>query len=224
MPHRIRECGLFPPEDIIRQNPLPLKGVAQEIFSLAVPVYLHLRGKVHHILYKIKIAEWHPCFQGIDRDASIRPKHIVHMQLPDSFLRLLLERLGGGCEVSVFVPEQLVGNFPGKEDSDVRPLVDGLADQIHPHAGTDGGDVVGSENLDDLFQRTDDLIGGHVNLGMVGSEEIRHLPCVFEVDGVLAHADGEGADRRCALPGRDGANQGGIQPAGKEKAYLDIGD
>ena len=69
------------------------------------------------------------------------------------FWALLLEGVGGGGEVGVLVAEQLVGNFAGQQHADVGLLVDGLAQQVHAHAGTDGGDVPGAQQPDDLFQR-----------------------------------------------------------------------
>ena len=73
---------------------------------------------------------------------------------------LLLERLGGGGEVRVLVAEQLVGDLAGQQHPDVGVLVDGLAAQVHAHAGPDGGDVVGAQQGDDLLQRVQHLARG----------------------------------------------------------------
>ena len=53
---------------------------------------------------------------------------------------------------------------------------------------------------------------------MVAADIVGHHPGVFQVDGVHIHADGEGADRFAERFPGDGADQGGIQTAGKEEA------
>ncbi|MPM71373.1 hypothetical protein SDC9_118338 [bioreactor metagenome] len=52
---------------------------------------------------------------------------------------------------------------------------------------------------------------------MVCADEVRDLPGILEVDGVLIHADGKGADFFAKDHGADGAHQRGIQSAGEEK-------
>ena len=61
------------------------------------------------------------------------------------------------------------------------------------------------------------------DLGVVGVEIVGNLAGVFQVDGVHVHADGKGADGLFQLPGRNGADQAGIQPAGEQKAQRRIG-
>ena len=58
---------------------------------------------------------------------------------------------------------------------------------------------------------------------MIGAYIVGCLSGVFEVDGVLLHAYGKGADGLFGLPCRNGADQGGIQAAGQEKAYFGVG-
>ena len=145
------------------------------------------------------------------------------MQLPDALDGFLLEFLRGGGEVGVFVAEQLVADLAGQQDADVGLLVDGLADQIHAHAGADGGDVIGAQQLDHRLQRGAYLIRRHIHLGVVAADIVGHLPRVFQVDGVLAHADGEGADGLVGAALRHSAHQRGIQSAAEEEAHLGIG-
>ena len=101
--------------------------------------------------------------------------------------------------------------------------MDGLAAKVHPHAGPDGGDVPGAQQGNQLIQRRQDLLPGHIDLGVVGPDVIRRLPGVFEVDGVLVHADGEGSDLLLQHDGGNGADQAGVQPAGEEEAQRRVG-
>ena len=74
--------------------------------------------------------------------------------------------------------------------------------------------------MHDRFQRRDHLVRRHIHFSVLRTDEIGDLPGVFQVDGVLAHADGKGADRFFALPCGDGADKGGIKAAGEQKAHL----
>ena len=49
------------------------------------------------------------------------------------------------------------------------------------------------------------------------------LPGVLQVDGVGVHPDGKGADGPAQSAGRDGADQGGVQPAREEEADRRVG-
>ena len=126
--HRVGEGRLFPPQDTLGE-PVSFKGFAQEIFAHAVFVQLFLRIDGHDILHKVQVAEGHPGLQGVHRDAPVRPEHIVHMQLPEPLLRLLLEGPGVGGVVGVLVAEQLIGDLPGEDHPDIRALMDGPAYQ-----------------------------------------------------------------------------------------------
>ena len=223
MAHRVGESRFLPPENLRGQVASIFKGVAQQVLALAVAVHLQIRVQRHDVGDKVQIPKGHPGLQGVDGDAPVRPEHVVHVQLPQALLGFLLESQGAGGEVRVLVAEQLVGNLPGQQHPDVRLLVDGLAHQVHSQAGPDGGDVIGAQQLDDLLQRCEDVFRRHVHLGVVAADVVRHLPGVLQVDGVLAHADGKGADGLPAFPGGNGAHQRGVQAPGKEEAHLGVG-
>ena len=59
---------------------------------------------------------------------------------------------------------------------------------------------------------------------MVAANEVCDLPGVFQINGILAHADGKGFDRFRGFLGSYGTDKGGIQTAGKEKTNLSICD
>ena len=144
------------------------------------------------------------------------------MQLPQPLFCLLLERLGRGGEVGVFIAEELVGDLPREEDPDIRLFVDSFTQQVHAHAGPDGGDVVGAQHLDDPLQAGEHILPGDDDLGVVAADVVCRFSGVSQVDGVGVHADGEGLDGSPAPAGGDGAHQGGVQPPGQEEAHLGV--
>ena len=90
--HGIGESRFFPIKDIVRKI-IPFKSMAQQVFSLAIDV--HFLGGVNgeDIADKIQIAEGYAGLQRVNGDTAVSTQHIVHMQLPDPFFRLLLELL-----------------------------------------------------------------------------------------------------------------------------------
>ena len=223
MAHGIGEGRLFPPEDGIGQIVQAFEGVAEEIFALAPAVYLEGRIQGHHVGNEIQIPEGDSGLQRVDRNAAVRPEYVVHVELPDSLFGFCLEGFRRGSEIRIFVAEDLIRDLPGQKDPDVCLFMNGSADQIHAHGSPDGGDVIGAQKLNDPVQRGEDLLRSHIDLRMIGAYIVGRLPGVFEVDGVLFHADGKGADGLFGLPCRNGADQGRVQAAGKEKAYSGVG-
>ena len=222
MAYCIGESSLFAPQNLIRKVTKAFKGMTEQIFTLSVFVQLHFRIKRHDVFHKIKITEGDSCFQRVDRDAAVSAKHIIHMQLADTLLRLLLKRLGRRRKIRIFVAEQLVGYFAGEKNPDIGLLMDCLADQVHAHACADGRYVKGAEDLNESVQGGNDLIGRHVDLRMVAADIVGNLLCVFQVDGVLAHTNGESFDRGSRLSGRNGAHQGRVQAAREQESHLCI--
>lgn len=128
MTHRIRKRRLLAHENVLRQ-PVPLcEGTAQKVLALAVAVELHFGVDAHDVPDEIEIAEGHARLHRMDADTAVRAQNVVHMQLAHALLRLLLKRCGRGCEVGIFVAEQLVGDLPRQQHADVRGAVDGAAD------------------------------------------------------------------------------------------------
>ena len=207
MAHGVGEGGLLAPQNVVGQQAVLLKGVAQQVLTHVIGVQLQLGVDAHDVLHEVQVAEGNPGLQGVDGDAAVGPEHIVHVKLVDPLLGLVLERLGAGSEVGVLVAEQLVGNLAGQQHPDVGLLVDGLAAQIHAHAGPDGGDVPGAQHGDDLLQGVQHLLAGHKDLGVVGADVVGNFTGVLQVDGVLIHTDGESPDFLPQHDGADGAYQ-----------------
>ena len=219
--HSIREGGLLAPQDLRRQ-PVALKGLAQQVLALAVAVQLLFRVDGHDVAHKIQIPKGHAGLDAVGGNAAVGPQDVVHVQLPDALLAFLLEGVGGGGVVGVLVAEQLIGDLTGQQHPDVGLLVDGLAQQVHAHAGADGGDVPGAQQADDLFQTVDDHVPVDDDLVVLAAQIFSGLARILQVDGVGVHADGKGADGLVQLLGGNGAHQRGIQTAGKQEAYRSI--
>ena len=86
------------------------------------------------------------------------------------------------------------------------------------HRGADGGDIEGGKRCDDFFEGREHFLPRHRDFGVLGADIVRDLPRVFKVDGVLLHADGEGADGLLEGARPDGADEGTVQPARKQKS------
>ena len=204
--YSIREGGLFAPQDLRRQ-PVALKGLAQQILALAVAVQLLFRVDGHDVTHKIQITKGHAGLDAVGGDAAVGAQHIVHVQLTDALLALLLEGIGGGGVVGVLVAEQFIGNLAGQQHADIGLLVDGLAQQVHAHAGADGGDVPGAQQADDLFQTVDDHIPVDDDLVVLAAQIFCGLARIFQINGIGVHANGKGADGLAKLLGGNGAHQ-----------------
>ena len=214
----IGECGLLAHQNIVRNESILLKGMAEKIFADAVLVEFFLRVDVHYIIDKVKVAERDSGFQGVHGDAAVRAENIVHVELTDALLGFLLEFRGIRSKVGVLVAEQLIGNLSGEKNADVGVLVNPFADEIHTDRCADRGDVIGAESFDDVSERCDDFISCHDDFMMVRVNVIGNLTCVLEVDGVDVHTDGESLKRLVQNFSGSTAYERGIKTAGEKEA------
>ena len=116
-------------------------------------------------------------------------------KLAHALARLFPERLGGGREVGVFVPEQLVGDLPRQQDAHVRDLVYLFADEVHADGGAHGGDVEGAGGGDDLIEGGEHLPARHDDLGMHRADVVRDLAGVLQVYRVPCPCRWQRSDR-----------------------------
>ena len=107
--------------------------MAQKELTLVIPVHLDLRVKSHNVPDKIKIAERNPCLKRVYRNAAVCAQNVIHIKLMNALLRLLLEFLGRGSKVRVFIAEQLIGNLTRENNSQIGVFVDIFADEIHAY-------------------------------------------------------------------------------------------
>ena len=148
MAYRITEGCLFSPENVLRQNGILFKSLSQQVFSFSVGIHLLDRVDCHDKSGKVQITERNSRLQAVGSQTSVRTQHIVEVKLTQSLFRFLLELLCVGRKVRIFITKQFVGNFTGEKHLDVGSFMDCLTYQIHTHAGTNGGNVVGGKRFD----------------------------------------------------------------------------
>ena len=153
--------------------------MAQEVFAFFVLVELHLRINGRDVFDEIEVAERNAGFERVGGDAAIGAEHIVHMKLPHALLGFRLERSGAGGEICIFVAEELIGNFTGEQHADIGLLVNGFADEVHAHAGADGGDVIRAKQRNDGFEIFDNIVLCDDDLGVVAVNVIGNFAGVF---------------------------------------------
>ena len=214
MADRIGESRLLAHEDFIGDQIVLLEGMAQQVFADAVGVHLLFGIDGHAIGQKIQVSEGNAGLQGVDADAAVGAQNVVHVDLPDPLLRLLLKSIRIGGKICIFVAEDLIGDLAGQDDTDVGVFMDPLADQIHADRGADSRDVPGSQGVDDRLQSSDDIVSGHDHFVVVAADIVRHFAGVFEIDSVYVHADGKSLQGLIQALCRRSADQGGIQAAG----------
>ena len=78
------------------------------------------------------------------------------------------------------------------------------------------------EKMDQLVERREHLFRSHIHFRMIRSDILRHLPGIFQIDGILVHADGKGPDGLSQKTGGDGTHQTGIQSSGEEESQRRI--
>ena len=222
MADRVGKRSLFAVENVVRQI-IALECVAEQILALAVFVEFPLGVDGHDVFDKVEVAERDPGLERVDADAAVGAEDIVHMKLADALFGLLLELLRRGRKVGVFITEQLVGNFTRQDYAQVGVFVDPLAKKIHAHARADGRNIIRAQHPDDLFQTIEHLLLRHIDLGVLASDVVCHLLGVFEVDRVLAHADGKRADGRIRLARSNCADERRIEAAREQEPDLRVG-
>ena len=88
--------------------------------------------------------------------------------------------------------------------------MDGFAQQIHAHAGSDGRDIKCAQQLDNGFQSLKNIFFGDDDFRVITADILCNLFGIFQVNGIFAHTDGKGADRLFAFFGSDGTDQGRV--------------
>ena len=102
----------------------------------------------HDVAYKVKIAERHARFERVDGDAAVGAENVVHMQLAYALLGFLLEFLGAtGQSRCIYSRTARRRSRPSAARGCRSFSCIARAEQIHAHAGADGRDVIGAEDV-----------------------------------------------------------------------------
>ncbi len=219
----VGECCLFTHQNGFGNQMILFKGMTDQILADPVLVELFLRIDVHDIIHEIQITERNAGLQRIDGNAAVRTENIVDVDLADAFLCFLLEGFCAGSKIRIFVAEQFIGNLARQNHADVCVLMNPLADEIHADGGPDGCDIEGAEGSHNRLQGSDDIIAGDDHFVVVGMNVFRHLACVFQINGVNVHADGEGLQRLVHEFCGGSADQRRVESAGQKIPDRSIG-
>ena len=103
--------------------------------------------------------------------------------------------------------EELIGNFACQQHADIGLLMYRLAQQVHAHACADGRDVIGTEDIDKLIKRGDNIVARDDDLGVLAADVVGDFFSVLEVYRVRRHADGKGAYGLVALSSGNGTDE-----------------
>ena len=95
-----------------------------------------------------------------------------------------------------------------------------FAEQIHTHARSYRGYIICAEGPYNRLERVNDLLLRHYDLGMFAADIFGGFTGILQVNGVTAHAYRKRSYRFVGFSRRNGANEGGIESAGEQKANL----
>ncbi len=95
--------------------------------------------------------------------------------------------------------------------------MNGFTDKIHSDTCSNRGNIKGAKKLYDAAERIQHILFRDNDFCMVASYIIRHLFCIFQINGVFTHADCKGPDCFTAFLCRHGADKGRIQTARQQK-------
>ncbi len=159
----------------------------------------------------------------MDRDTAVRPQYIIHVQFMHTFGSFILECLCIRGIICIFVAEELVADFPGQQDADIRGFPDRPADQVHADGCPDRGDVIGRKRSDHRLQRIQHILFRHDDFCVVGPDPVGCLPGILEIDRIGIHAYRKRPDRFVGQFLTNGTYQAGIQTAGEQIPQRSVG-
>ena len=146
------------------------------------------------------------------------------MQFPNPFFRFLLEFRGVRRKVGVFVSEKLVGNFARKNNADVAPFVNRLANQVHADTCANRRNIERSEQPNDPVEGRDNVVRRHIDFRVIAANVVGDLPSVFQIDRVFRHADRVRFNRNGRFLRRDGAHERRVEPAREKEPDRRVGN
>jgi hypothetical protein len=178
----VRELLLLAPKDLSGQVRLNIRLVGG-VECLTKNVLLHtsvldllLGGvNVHGNLKELLVQEGNTGLNSPGGSGLVGTETVGQVQVLDTSDGLGVELLlvGGVDEVEVSSVD-LVGSLSGQNHLDSLSL-DLSAQQVHGGRGTDGGDIVGLQVVDDVTKSVETLLKGEVELVVDGSEVVGDL-------------------------------------------------
>lgn len=196
----VRELLLLAPEDVVGKVGLGGR-VVRGVESLAENVLLHSflvdhlvrRVDVHRHLEELLVEKGHTGFKTPRGGGLVGAQAVGQVKVLDAADALGVELLlvGGAVEVEV-TAEDLVGTLTRKDHLDAHCL-DLARKQVHGSRGTDGGDIVGLEVVDDIRQGVKTILDSEGHDVVLGAEELGHLEGSLVV-GRAGKANGEGVE------------------------------
>lgn len=196
----VRELLLLAPEDLVGKVGLSAR-VVRGIERLAKDIFLkpllgdHLiRGiDVHGNLEELLVQEWNAGLKTPCGSRLVGAQAVGKMEVLDATDALLVESLLVGSSVEVEVStKDLIAALARENHLDTHGL-DLAGKQIHGGRGTDGGDVVGLEVVDNIRQRIKTLLNSEGHDVMLGAEKLGDLERRNVVGGA-GETDREGVE------------------------------
>ena len=194
----ITELLLLAPEDLVRQVGRDI-GLVGGVESLAQHVLLNALGGDHLVLgvithgglEELLVQEGHTRLQTPGRGRLVGTQAVSQVQVLHTAHSLLVELLpvGRGVEVQV-TTEGLVATLSTQHHLDTHGL-DLAGEQVHRSGGTDGGDIVGLEVVDDVREGVQAVLNCEGESVVLGAQELGHLKGSLSI-GSTRKTNGEG--------------------------------
>ena len=126
----------------------------------------------HGDIEEFFVEERHAAFYAPGRETLVGTQTVVEVELAELAHGFFVEGFGIGCFVEIEVAaENLVGTFAAEHHLDTHRF-DDACQQVHRCGGTDGGDIVGFNEIDDITDGVEPFLNGVVDLVVHGADMI----------------------------------------------------
>lgn len=182
---------------------LGVEGLAEDVLlELLLGDHLLLGIDVHGNLEELLVEEGHAGLKTPSRGGLVGAQAVGQVEVLDATDALLVELLLVGSAVEVEVTaEDLIGALTRENHLDTHGL-DLAREEVHGGRGTDGGDIVGLEVVDDIGKRVKTVLNSEGHDVVLGAEELGDLKGGLVV-GRAGETDGEGVELGKESDGRE---------------------
>ena len=152
--------------------------------------HLRLWVRPHGHIEELFVEERHTPLHAPGREALVGSEAVVIVQLRELADGLLVESLCVGCFVEVKVAaKNLVRSFAAQHHLNAHRL-DDTCQQVHRRRGTDGGHVVGLDEVNHVANGIQSFLNGVVYFVVNGSDVLGHESRLLQVGSALqAHRE-----------------------------------